>query len=1398
MQYFYDAAGNRTRTILNGVTTNYTTNNLNQYTTVGGVVQTHDADGNLTFDGVNTYVYDQQNRLIRVSGPDGVAEYEYDAFGKLTQKVIDSVRREYLVDFSGFASAFREFTGAGSLVAGYHFGIGIVSLETNQRESKFFDFDGIGNTVGISNASQSIENRYNYAPFGSILLETSNSDNAFLTGGYFGSQSDILGLVHFGARHYSSELGRFLTPDPLGINSGDTNIYRFASNDAVNLVDPDGLRACPKNISSINPRRWKNYVSGDLFNRTKRRIGIFLFHDNQTVYLERKKPSWTSPQNECQYDSNGNLVPGGGTPNYCDGDGTPAEQSCHTWDDPGGIYQAVILAPLAPLGDKLLEIKTWIRETFDPNQKLPGNGFGPEAFVSNTAAIPYRIDFENYATATAPAQFVSITDQLSTDFDWSSFSLTEFGFGDIRIPIPAGSRYFQRVVRATIAGKLLDVLVEAGIDTATGRVFAWFQSIDPLTQLPPDVLTGFLPPEDGTGRGMGHVSYTIRPRAGLPTGREIRNVALIVFDGQLAISTDQVDPLDPSKGIDPNKQARVTIDAVGPTSSVNPLPASVPLRDFTVSWAGTDDTGGSGVAYFDVYVSVNQGAYALWQQRTTATQAVFSGEFGKTYAFYALATDNVGNRRPYQPTAQAVTRAPDGPSAVAYVAGGGQSTVVGTAFADRLVALATDTAGNPVPGIAVTFAAPATGATASFAGGSATVSTGPDGRATAPIMTASTAAGSFEVVVSVAGITATARTTLTNLAAAPAQALAVSGSGQQARLNAAFAALLRLRLTDTYGNPVPGRTVTFAAPASGASASFAGGVTTAVTGADGIATSAVLTAIGRSGSYVVTGSFGSLSPVPFTLTNTVLNVTGMTVLDRSSLRIDFSEPIATSNLQVSDTPTELADLRVTNAAGELVRGSMIVADDRKSVVFVKTGTGFAAGIHTVTIRSGASAFRSAVGELLDGDGDGIPGGQFATSFESGAADRVLAIPDVVRGPGQDLRTSTATAGIPVTISNGANVKSFEMKLTFDPAKMSVTGATVPAALSGLLQLTTETISPGVVKISGTVSGALPQGLVTLFLVQGRVPDAAAYRSKARLSFVDVVFADPNGQPIAVAADSGLQFVNYPGDTTGDGRYNSLDALRTQRHLVNLDAFFPQFPLTDPLLVADINGDGRINALDPLLMQRYLVNIPVAFLTPPPVASVVQSGLDPKIHIPKTLRIVRGQVLAVPVLLTNTDTRPITVDSFEILVAVDPETFAWNQGRLPDWVVTRYDSKSGVMIIAGLIPEIRLEPGETTTLTTLNLQISPRAAAVDHALNLIDEQAMGRERFRTSLNGEGLVLIPAPTASPDDPVDGRVRVVESSRRGRNVVASRFGIVPQPIMSRTIPAIGTRTMRPIRIR
>lgn len=83
-------------------------------------------------------------------------------------------------------------------------------------------------------------------------------------------------------------------------------------------------------------------------------------------------------------------------------------------------------------------------------------------------------------------------------------------------------------------------------------------------------------------------------------------------------------------------------DVTAPTSSVSPLPNGS-LEDFAVQWSGTDGPLGSGIAFYDIYVSVNGGDFAPWLQRTTQTGALYKGTAGTTYAFYSRATDRAGN-----------------------------------------------------------------------------------------------------------------------------------------------------------------------------------------------------------------------------------------------------------------------------------------------------------------------------------------------------------------------------------------------------------------------------------------------------------------------------------------------------------------------------------------------------------------------------------------------------------------------------------------------------------------------------------------------------------------------------------------------------------------------------------
>jgi hypothetical protein len=99
------------------------------------------------------------------------------------------------------------------------------------------------------------------------------------------------------------------------------------------------------------------------------------------------------------------------------------------------------------------------------------------------------------------------------------------------------------------------------------------------------------------------------------------------------------------------------------------------------------------------------------------------------------------------------------------VVGPSQTTVVGHTFAQALTARVTSPTGRPLAGVPVTFTAPSSGPSGTFAGKlTATVLTNAAGVATAPAFKANTKAGAFAVAVSFGGAAPPEAIRLTNLA----------------------------------------------------------------------------------------------------------------------------------------------------------------------------------------------------------------------------------------------------------------------------------------------------------------------------------------------------------------------------------------------------------------------------------------------------------------------------------------------------------------------------------------------------------------------------------------------------------------------------------------------------------
>ena len=350
------------------------------------------------------------------------------------------------------------------------------------------------------------------------------------------------------ARFYSPFTGRFETQDPLGVAGGSLDYYQYVDNEPVRASDPWDFRFTMSQTCRIRtePQQERYDFYKDLGEQTtefqKSLIEQGEFAPDTYSYID-ENGDWAYGQivyisyDQYEYDQeNGfsELLP----PNailevvYPDG----SWPYCPTGPGSAGNPAS---PPAPPGGSHGGGGASGAAASHDPNTMLGPAGSGSSNFVTDTGVLPYQIEFENASSATAPAQSITITDQLDPNLNWSTFQLTDIRWGDTILSIPAGSQHYEATVPTTYNGQTFDVLVEAGIHTATGQVYATFQSIDPNTQLPPDVLAGFLPPENGTGRGMGDISFTIRAKRGPRDRHPDPQRGPITFDQNSPIATDQ-------------------------------------------------------------------------------------------------------------------------------------------------------------------------------------------------------------------------------------------------------------------------------------------------------------------------------------------------------------------------------------------------------------------------------------------------------------------------------------------------------------------------------------------------------------------------------------------------------------------------------------------------------------------------------------------------------------------------------------------------------------------------------------------------------------------------------------------------------------------------------------------
>jgi RHS repeat-associated protein len=114
--------------------------------------------------------------------------------------------------------------------------------ETINGSTYYLTKDHLGSVREMTNISGTMVWQQSFDPYGvpTTLLSTTRADTGYADMYVHGRSG--LNLTKY--RVYSSMLGRWLSPDPLGEDIG-TNLYTYVDNDPVNQFDRLGLMACP-------------------------------------------------------------------------------------------------------------------------------------------------------------------------------------------------------------------------------------------------------------------------------------------------------------------------------------------------------------------------------------------------------------------------------------------------------------------------------------------------------------------------------------------------------------------------------------------------------------------------------------------------------------------------------------------------------------------------------------------------------------------------------------------------------------------------------------------------------------------------------------------------------------------------------------------------------------------------------------------------------------------------------------------------------------------------------------------------------------------------------------------------------------------------------------------------
>lgn len=246
----YDLTGNRLDDAKNGsgtVSQNFLTEN-----SVHKYFPDEDGFGNVkkrfwkSNSAVETMSYRADGKMTAYERSTFVVDYYYDALGRrVAKKVTYNSETPFIQNFLKFSD--QDQTLIGRQGDGYAYVL-LDGQGVDEHLGKIYQHDGKGfvtDHLGSVLNSTAGGNKKAFSPWGELLISDSGiapwSDPLMLsfTGAEYNLENKTL---YRRARDYNPDTGTWLSVDPIGFESGDTNLHNYVSNKVVNLADPFGLK----------------------------------------------------------------------------------------------------------------------------------------------------------------------------------------------------------------------------------------------------------------------------------------------------------------------------------------------------------------------------------------------------------------------------------------------------------------------------------------------------------------------------------------------------------------------------------------------------------------------------------------------------------------------------------------------------------------------------------------------------------------------------------------------------------------------------------------------------------------------------------------------------------------------------------------------------------------------------------------------------------------------------------------------------------------------------------------------------------------------------------------------------------------------------------------------------